>query len=197
MANKYRVWVDGEVLTAANVTDYLQKGAVIICDSSADYPTAYAREGMTIYDKALDTQLVYTGATWVRTTPVTTTAVQTYAPSWLQGVAVSGTVNENRYIRTGPVVEAWVSLTATTSGTANTEITVSLPVAPSGNFAGSVIGEFAWQDNTSNLWVTGVALVSTGNKANFVGGSGATQAFGKTFALAIGDVFRMHVRYTV
>jgi hypothetical protein len=195
MANKFRTWVDGEVLTAANVLNYLQQGVVVVCDSSADYPTTYAREGMAVYDKALDCILVYTGAAWVRCTPVTSTAVQTYSPSWIQGVAVSGTVDEARYIRTGPVVEAWVSLDATSAGTSGQPITISLPVAPAGNFAGSVIGEFVWK-RTALDWVTGAALVDTGSKANFVAKDFAA-AFGGTFALASGDDFRMHVRYTV
>jgi hypothetical protein len=195
MANKYRVWVDGEVLTAANVTDYLQKGAVIVCDSSADYPTAYAREGMTIYDKALDTQLVYTGATWVRTTPVTTTAVQTYSPTWTQSAAISGTVNEGRYLRTGPVVEAWVSLTATSAGTAGNSILVGLPVTASGNATGAPIGEFVWKRSAVN-WVTGVALLNSSTTAIFVVQDFAA-AFGALATIASGDDFRMHVRYTV
>lgn len=68
MANKYRAWADGEVLTAANLIDYVQKNVVIPCDSSADYPdSSTRREGMTVYDKNLDKLLVYTTTTtgWV------------------------------------------------------------------------------------------------------------------------------------
>lgn len=196
MANKYRSWVDGEVLTAANVIDYLQKGAVIVCDSSTDYPTANAREGMFIYDKALDAMLCYSGTAWVRTAAVTTTAVETYTPALTQGVSVGfGTANEARYIRTGATVEAWVSVTATGAGTSGQQISLSLPVTPSGNYVGSVIGEFVWK-RTGLDWVAGAALLDSSSKANFVA-STFSGAFGGTFALASGDVFRMHVRYTV
>jgi hypothetical protein len=68
MANKYRAWVDGEVLTSANLIDYIQKNVVIPCDSSADYPdSSTRREGMTVYDKNADKLLTYTTSTtgWV------------------------------------------------------------------------------------------------------------------------------------
>lgn len=68
MANKYRAWTAGEVLTAANLIDYVQKNVVIPCDSSADYPdSSTRREGMTVYDKDADKLLVYTTSTtgWV------------------------------------------------------------------------------------------------------------------------------------
>lgn len=68
MANKYRAWVDGEVLTAANLIDYVQKNVVIPCDSSSDYPdSSTRREGMTVYDKNADKLLTYTTSTtgWV------------------------------------------------------------------------------------------------------------------------------------
>lgn len=68
MANKYRGWVDGEVLTAANLIDYVQKQVVISCDSSADYPdSSTRREGMAVYDKNADALKLYTTTTtgWV------------------------------------------------------------------------------------------------------------------------------------
>lgn len=68
MANKYRAWADGEVLTSANLIDFIQKNVVIPCDSSSDYPdSSTRREGMTVWDKNLDRLLVYTTTTtgWV------------------------------------------------------------------------------------------------------------------------------------
>jgi hypothetical protein len=200
MANKYRSWVDGEVLTAANVIDYLQKGAVIVCDSSTDYPTADAREGMFIYDVALDAMLCYTGSTWVRTAAVTTTAVQTYTPTLMQGASsvAFGTANEARYIRTGCVVEAWVSVTATASGPGNQKITVSLPVTSSGHYIGGVVGHAAFRDASTSTWYALEATLDTTSAVNFVNTPG-TSTFGADAAVTIasGDVLRMHVRYTV
>lgn len=63
MANKFLTFVAGNVLTASQVNEYLMKQAVIVCDTSFDYPTSPV-EGMTVYDKALDTVLIYTGANW-------------------------------------------------------------------------------------------------------------------------------------
>ncbi|MFM7062642.1 MAG: hypothetical protein ACKO04_03995 [Actinomycetes bacterium] len=68
MANKYRAWASGEVLTSANLIDFIQKNVVIPCDSSADYPdSTIRRQGMTIYDKTLNKLLVWTTTTtgWV------------------------------------------------------------------------------------------------------------------------------------
>lgn len=65
MANKYRAWASGETLTAASLVDYVQKNVVIPCDSSSDYPdSSTRREGMIIYDLALDKLLVWSGTAW-------------------------------------------------------------------------------------------------------------------------------------
>ena len=62
MASQFKTFVAGDVLTASELNAYLMKQAVIVCDSSADYPSSPV-EGMTVYDKALDSLLVYTTGT--------------------------------------------------------------------------------------------------------------------------------------
>ena len=62
MANQFKTFVAGDVLTAAEVNAYLMKQAVIVCDNSGSYPTSPV-EGMTVWDKGADALKVYTTAT--------------------------------------------------------------------------------------------------------------------------------------
>jgi hypothetical protein len=62
MANQFKTFVSGDVLTAAQVNSFLMKQAVIVCDSSSDYPTS-PNEGMAVWDKAADALKIYTTAT--------------------------------------------------------------------------------------------------------------------------------------
>ena len=64
MANKFKTFTAGAVLTAADQNTYLMNQVNIVCDAAADYPSA-PLEGMTVYDKALDRELRYTGSSWV------------------------------------------------------------------------------------------------------------------------------------
>lgn len=57
----FRVFVDGEVLTAALVNDYLMEQAVITC-TSGTRPTA--QEGMAIWETDTDKLLIYNGVSW-------------------------------------------------------------------------------------------------------------------------------------
>jgi hypothetical protein len=125
MANKYRAWTDGEVLTAANLIDYVQKNVVIPCDSSADYPdSSTRREGMAVYDKGADKLLVYSGSSttgwtqpwnmpWGRVAFASTTTPQTTTSAVeqdLTGLSVTFTAVANRIYRlSGFVVGKWTS----------------------------------------------------------------------------------------
>ena len=62
MASQFKTFTAGSVLTASEVNAYLMKQAVIVCDSTADYPASPV-EGMTVYDKGADSLKVYTTAT--------------------------------------------------------------------------------------------------------------------------------------
>ena len=59
----FRTFVAGEVLTAANVNDYLMEQAVIAC-TSATRPGS-PNEGMVVYETDTDRISVYTGAAWI------------------------------------------------------------------------------------------------------------------------------------
>lgn len=113
MANKYRAWTDGEVLTAANLIDYVQKQVLIVCDSSADYPdSSTRREGMAVYDKNSDKLLTYTTSStgwvppwnmpWGIVNAVSTTTATTGIGSsltQLTNLAITSTPTANRRLR--------------------------------------------------------------------------------------------------
>ena len=64
MAQQFKTFLAGDVLTADEVNNYLMKQTTIVCDSDADYPDSPV-EGMVVYDKALDRGLLYDGSGWV------------------------------------------------------------------------------------------------------------------------------------
>ena len=57
----------------------------------------------------------------------------TYTPVWTQSTTITNTVNTARYTQFGKLVIAEIVLTATTAGTANNKVTISLPVNASSN----------------------------------------------------------------
>lgn len=197
MASQFKTFTAGSVLTASEVNSYLMKQAVIVCDSSSDYPTSPV-EGMTVYDKALDSVLSYSGAAWVRVVPVTSNGVQTWTPAVTQSGAVTVTVTEANYVRTGCIVEAWMLLAVTGSGTTNNSVTITLPVTASGNATGTTLGSVMLLVG-GTVYTGVVGLASSTTMAFRVASSGGTNTFGSSpnVALANGDSIRAHFRYLV
>jgi hypothetical protein len=191
MASKFKTWTAGEVLTAANLQSLIQNQVVIVCDSSAEYPTS-PNAGMVVYDVALGAFLSYSGAAWVRIIPLTTAAVQTWDPVLTQSSAVAATDTSARYTRTGAVVDAWSFQTVTGSGT-GARLTVSLPVTASGYVEGSVIGNGIINDG-GTISNVAVVLESSGASVAFVA-HGSTSRWAT--AVAPSDEVRFHVRYVV
>ena len=114
MANKFKTFTAGSVLTASDLNTYLMKQSVIQVDSSADYPSA-PTIGMTVWDLNLDAMLVYAGITtgwrppwnmpWgcvaVATTTTKTTSISSSYVN-LTGLSVTWTaVADRRYKVTG------------------------------------------------------------------------------------------------
>jgi len=66
MANKFKTFTAGAVLTAADQNEYLMNQVNVVCDAAADYPSA-PPQGMTVYDKALNRELRYNGFSWLFT----------------------------------------------------------------------------------------------------------------------------------
>lgn len=91
-----KVFAAGEVLTAANVQNYLQDQAVMVFDDATDRATVLGTavsEGMTTYLKDVNTVQVYDGSTW---------KVVTSDPTFTASTATSYTIQNgdaNGYIR--------------------------------------------------------------------------------------------------
>jgi hypothetical protein len=206
MSSQFKTWSDGNVLTSADVNSYLMKQAVIVCDTSADYPASPV-EGMLVYDKALDCYLGRTASAWVRLAALTSTAVQTWTPTVTQSATISGiTVNEARYVRQGSVVTAWCSFTKASgaAGTAGNALTVSLPVTGSGHTAlteigsGAFVADYAgtasdYQEPVAVIINTGLASVSFRTSIGPVGRWGVAP----NSAIDVGDTWTFQVTYTV
>jgi len=199
MAAQLKTFADGDVLTASQMNTYLMNQAVIVCDSSADYPSAPVN-GMVIYDKALDCYLTRGASSWIRTIPQTGSAVQTYSPAVSQSSAVPATINDGDYVRSGAFVDVFVNLAITGSGAGGTAVTVTLPVTARAMTANSVIGAGFIFDNTNkDQWAVAVVMSGTGS-VQFVGYNLSTTSTGSWGAvpangLQSGDVLRFNARY--
>lgn len=207
MGSQFKAWSDGDVLTAADLNGYLMKQAVIVCDTSADYPASPV-EGMLVYDKALDCYLGRTASAWVRLSPLTSTSVQTWTPTVTQSATITGiTVNEARYVRQGTLVTAWCSFTKASgaSGTAGNPLTVSLPVTGTGHDALSQIGSALhvtdlagtasdYQEPMVAVINSGLASVSFRSLYSVAQGRWGVEP---NVAIAVGDSWTFQVSYTV
>jgi hypothetical protein len=169
----FRVFAAGEVLTAANVNDYLAEQAVIAC-TSGTRPSS-PNEGMTIYETDTDVYSVYNGSSWVRA--VTIAAWETYTPSWTTtGTSPSvgnGTIT-GRYCHIGRCVELTITLTmgsTTTFGTGTYSFSVPLTASSASN--ARWVGTAYFRDN------------SAGSTGHF-NGNASIAASGTTLAMVQG-----------
>jgi hypothetical protein len=118
-----------------------------------------------------------------------------YVPTWTQGATISKTVTYSRYIKLGRLVIAQGVLVATSNGTANTAIQVSLPVAAVQVLA--TVGQI-WWIGSSLYYETTAAL---GTSTSFVGVlRGTSLNLGQTSAgwdnqVASGDTYSYHIFY--
>jgi hypothetical protein len=129
VANQFKTFTAGSVLTASEVNSYLMKQTVIVCDSSADYPSS-PNEGMFVYDKALDAFLQYTTSTttwrppwnlpWGRVASATGSATTNIGTTYvdLSGMSVSWTAVQNRRYR----VKVQANILAPASGTSDCNV---------------------------------------------------------------------------
>jgi len=198
MASQFKTFVSGDVLTAAEVNDYLMKQSVIVCDSSGDYPGSPV-EGMSVYDKALDCVLTYDGSSFVRCVPVTSTAVQTWTPVVDQSGNVAATVGTADYVRQGCLVTAWMVLSITGSGTAANQVEVTLPVTGSGLDGDPIGAGHIYDASGVEIYVVSATLTGSGAACAFQADRTGSANWGlsPSVGLANGDVIRAQVTYTV
>lgn len=149
MANGDHDFVAGEILTAANVDDYLmlqsvQKFATAAARDAA--LTTRKREGSVSIQDDLNTITVYSGAAWSSIGPVHG-ALATWTPTITQSVGVALTVTYARYMRIGRMIQCWYLLTVTGSGTAANAVVIGgLPFTAA--TSGLIVGSGNLRDNS-------------------------------------------------
>jgi hypothetical protein len=126
----------------------------------------------------------------------------TYTPTLTQSATISKTVNEARYIQTGRIVEVWVVLSPTSSGTASNALILGLPVAASGHLSSALVGDgYIYDGSGANVTYHGHWRLTSTTTVNFTshGSAPATGAFGISPAVTIasGDAILAHLRYVV
>ena len=137
--------------------------------------------GAALAETDINTYLRHTGG-----------AFNTWTPTVTQGSSVAATVNHATYWRAGRLIVAKFSLSITGTGTAATDVLISLPVTAASGTTGIRVGDFAMGDaSTGFSWFASPYIASTsamalqrrvdGAAAGFLGTSGFTAA------LASGD----------
>lgn len=117
---------------------------VVSTVTSATRPTG--TEGQVIYETDTDRYYACTVAgTWVEILKLG--ALNTWTPTLTQSGALTKTVVTASYMRMGRLVECFVFLSVTSSGTGNNPITVSLPVTAAATTAGGGSGYFVAASN--------------------------------------------------
>lgn len=147
---------------------------------------------VTLTSVASGDLLVHNGTAWANTQKawIATT------PVWAQGGAVTKTVNYSKYVQFGKTVLFQGFLSATGAGTANTSMTISLPVTAATN--NLYVGNGKFQDTGTAVYPLEALLLTTTTLAfTFhtdlvaLGGSGASFSG----AIASTDAIWWNVRY--
>lgn len=198
----FKVFVAGEVLTAANVNDYLMEQVVIVC-TSASRPSSPA-EGWTIYETDTNRQLTYDGSGWVIGLEYDTWTDYSGSLAWTgsgSNPAIGNGTITARYRRSGKMVVFQFRIlmgSTTTYGTGN--YSISLPVTAASRFQ---VGSAYLRDSsaTSNGHAPGITYIdsSTPTVCNSTSstGTGTGSIVGTTapFTWANGDYWVGGITY--
>lgn len=153
--------------------------------------------GDTYYE--IDTNIMYTwdGSSWVH--GVGFGAWVSYTPTWTQGATISKTVNYSRYTRIGRTVFFGAFMAATSSGTVNNRINVTMPITPA--FSNELmVGTFDFNDASIPFDFCGAVSLDTPTVLSFQTGSGSSLRLGQpgsgfTGPIVSGDVIYFSVVY--
>jgi len=109
------------------------------------------------------------------------------------GTTETCTVNRARYRREGSRVEFFLHITCTSTGTAGTDIDVSLPVTA--NDSGYAIGEFWYSTGGANFIGSALIATTTTVKGFSHASTGAMGSNGPSVTLGSGDEIRVNGTY--
>lgn len=199
----FRTFAAGEVLTAANVNDYLMEQAVIGC-TSGTRPSS-PQEGMTIYETDTDRILTYDGSSWVIGIEYTTWTDYSGSFAWTgsgSNPAIGNGVITARYRRSGKCVYYSFRIamgSTTTYGTGT--YSFSLPVNSSVRF---YVGAAYLRDSSAAasghapgvILVDGAGSATTATVASSTGaGTGTVAGQTAPFTWANGDSLTASIIY--
>lgn len=136
MAQGYKDFTAGAVLTAADLEDYNQNQSVMRFATAAARDSALTTvkvEGMMAYLIDSNTVTVYNGSAWSTIGPVHG-ALTTFVPTWTNLTVGNGVLNICSYQRIGRTIHNYkVRFTFGTTTAVTGAITVSTPFAAEGN----------------------------------------------------------------
>lgn len=207
MAQGYKDFTAGAILTAADLEDYNQNQSIMRFASAAARDAALSvvkTEGMRAYLIDVNCETVYSGSLWSTIGPVHG-ALSVFDPVITQGVTVAHTVGNSTWSRVGRQVTWRWTLIVTGSGTASNVVTLQLPVNINYVSDYGPCGHFQLWDNSATLHYSGPA---TGNAGGSIKGcvgypAGSGSSGGPTFlglasftaGLAANDILAGWVTY--
>ncbi len=136
---------------------------------------------------------------WSAVFPVDTDAWQSYVPTVTQGVGVANTVNYARYFKNGRLCAFNIDLAVTGTGTAASNVIVSLPLTAAS--ANLIVGSGIIYDASAAIVYAGVAHLNAvttfglwsastdGSPSQFLGLRVFTAALASGDAIRVGGVF--------
>lgn len=202
MAQGYKDFTAGAILTAADLEDYNQNQSTMRFASAAARDTALSvvkTEGMRAYLIDVNTETIYTGAAWSTIGPVHG-ALPAWTPVVVQGATPTLTVSYSTYQRIGRMVYFQTVVSITSAGTASNVVTISLPVTALNTSTYQIIGNGVIVDASAVLKYNAQLRFATTTtmKFDFVGASTDPSYLGLTnftAALASGDIISATGQY--
>ena len=203
MAQGYKDFTAGAVLTAADLEDYTQNQSVMRFASSAARDSALTTvktEGMLSYQTDNNDLDIYNGSTFSTLIAPAHGAWTAWTPTVTQGASVSGS-SASYYIRIGRLIIASLYFAPSSSGTATNAIVISLPVTARGGTTVVYAGPMITVEDTSaaSRWAGPALMVSTTTfKIQDMNSTGSSSYLGSnsfTAAITTGDFIYGQLMY--
>lgn len=185
-------YLPDEVLTDTTLNGYVRDQVITIC-TSGTRPTT-TQVGRTIRETDTGHELVWDGSGWVDMGGWL--GWTSWTPVWTQGVSTPSFTNvRSVYTRRGRTVHVSSMITLTSAGTAGAGFLCSLPVTPA-SAAAAFHGSWFYDNNASGR-LSGVSVISTGNKVHLITSDGKIVGAEAPYsgAVAIGHSWGFSITY--
>ena len=184
--------------TVRDDLQYLHARGPYVCTSGTrpSGPT----EGDTIYETDTDKMMTFDGSNWW-TIAIPSTASTSFTSTISQGVStnISKSTNYSQYRIISGVCEWWFAFTMSASGTAGSQVTLTLPVTSLISTVGVTVGNGMIYDSSVPTIDTGHYEIVTSTTVSMAVSEGTNAPWGASpnIALASGDIIRGHIRFLV